>query len=98
MTYKLIFLPSAQKEWNKLAHDIRNQFKKKLVERLKKPDIPKDKLAGMPECYKIKLRASGYRLVYRIIKNMLIVEVIAIGTRANEEVYDIANTRLTERD
>lgn len=31
MTYKLEFLPSALKEWNKLGRTLREQFKKKLV-------------------------------------------------------------------
>jgi len=44
MTYKLLFLPSAKKEWNKLSHEIRGQFKKKLKERLENPVVPKDKL------------------------------------------------------
>jgi len=34
MTHKLKFLPVALKEWNKLAPPIKNQFKKKLKERL----------------------------------------------------------------
>jgi mRNA-degrading endonuclease RelE of RelBE toxin-antitoxin system len=28
MTYKLEFLPSARKEWDKLGHTLREQFKK----------------------------------------------------------------------
>ena len=96
MTYKLVFEKRAKKEWDKLDHDIRNQFKKKLTERLEKPDIPKAKLTGMADCYKIKLRASGYRLVYRIIKEEIIVEVIAVGIRAKEKIYNIAKNRLNE--
>jgi mRNA interferase RelE/StbE len=30
MTYKLEFLPSARKEWDKLGHTLREQFKKNL--------------------------------------------------------------------
>ena len=93
MTYELLFLPSAKKEWDKLDRDICNQFKKKLVERLENPEIFKDKLAGMVDCYKIKLRASGYRLVYRVVKQEIIVQVIAIGTRAKDQVYDTAKDR-----
>ncbi|MBF4366300.1 type II toxin-antitoxin system mRNA interferase toxin, RelE/StbE family, partial [Vibrio anguillarum] len=37
MTYKLKFLPAAQKEWSKLAPTIQSQFKKKLKERLENP-------------------------------------------------------------
>ncbi|MDE0155921.1 MAG: type II toxin-antitoxin system mRNA interferase toxin, RelE/StbE family, partial [Gammaproteobacteria bacterium] len=40
MTYRLKFLPTALKEWNKLAPTIKNQFKKKLAERIKNPHVP----------------------------------------------------------
>jgi len=33
MSYKVKFLPSALKEWKKLAPPIQKQFKKKLIER-----------------------------------------------------------------
>ena len=68
MTYKLEFLPSARKEWDKLGHTLRDQLKKKLAERLENPRVPADALHGMPDCYKIKLKSSGYRLVYEVIE------------------------------
>ncbi|EOE3097005.1 type II toxin-antitoxin system RelE/ParE family toxin, partial [Klebsiella pneumoniae] len=40
MTYKLAFNESALKEWKKLGHTIREQFKKKLAERLLNPRVP----------------------------------------------------------
>ncbi len=36
MTYELAFDRRALKEWQKLGHTIREQFKKKLAERLEK--------------------------------------------------------------
>ena len=66
MSYELAFLPSALKEWNKLGGTLRAQFKRKLAERLEAPRVPGDALHGMADHYKIKLRASGYRLVYRV--------------------------------
>jgi len=45
---------------------VRAQFKKKLEERLLTPGVPSAALSGMPDCDKIKLRAAGYRLVYRV--------------------------------
>ena len=66
MSYELAFLPSAQKEWSKLGGSLREQFKKKPAERLEAPRVPGDALHGMVEHYKIKLRSSGYRLVYRV--------------------------------
>jgi mRNA interferase RelE/StbE len=86
MIYELAFLPSAKKEWDKLAPAIKIQFKNKLLERLQNPEVPKDKLSGMPWCYKIKLRSSGYRLVYRVIKAEIVVEVVAVGARSKDKV------------
>ena len=93
MTYKLEFLPSAHKEWNKLGHTLREQFKKKLGERLKLPRIPADALHGMPDCYKIKLKASGYRLIYQVIDERVVVSVLAVGKRERSSVYDTARNR-----
>jgi mRNA interferase RelE/StbE len=86
-TYNLEFLPSALKEWQKLGATVRDQFKKKLEERLKSPAVRAAQLRGAPDLYKIKLRASGYRLVYRIDDDRLIVVVIAVGKRDKSSVY-----------
>jgi mRNA interferase RelE/StbE len=94
MTYKLSFLKSAKKEWDKLTPSIQRQFKSKLAKRREDPCIPKDKLAGMSDCYKIKLKASGYRLVYKAVNNKLTVQVIAVGKRDKEEVYKLAHYRM----
>jgi len=87
MRYKLKFLPTALKEWKKLDNSIQSQFKKKLTERLAKPHTPFSKLSGFENHYKIKLRASGYRLVYGVIDNELFVLVIAVGKRDRNVVY-----------
>jgi mRNA interferase RelE/StbE len=93
-SYRLAFLPSALKEWKKLGASIREQFKKKLAERLREPHVASAKLAGMPDCYKIKLRGAGYRLVYRIEDDKLLVIVVAVGRRDRNLVYKIAAGRL----
>ena len=88
MSYKLKFLPSALKEWEKLDNSVQTQFKKKLSERLLHPHVPSARLHGYMNHYKIKLRSAGYRLVYEVIDGELIVMVIVIGKRENSEVYD----------
>jgi mRNA interferase RelE/StbE len=93
MTYKLEFLPSARKEWDKLGHTLREQFKKKLVERMVLPRVQADSLHGMPDCYKIKLNASGDRLVYRVIDERVVVFVVAVGKRERSAVYERAKKR-----
>ncbi|MDV7210195.1 type II toxin-antitoxin system RelE family toxin [Azotobacter beijerinckii] len=93
MTYSLEFLPSALKEWEKLGHTVREQLKKKLRERLDLPRVPADALREMPNHYKIKLRASGYRLVYRVEDERVVVVVVAVGKRERGVVYERAKGR-----
>ena len=76
-----------------LDNSVQSQFKRKLVERLEKPHIPSSKLSCFDNHYKIKLRASGYRLVYEVIDNELFVLVIAVGKRDRNRVYKKAKER-----
>lgn len=94
MTYRLEFKTSAQKEWQKLDSPIRAQFKKKLIERLMQPRIESARLTAMPDCYKIKLRAAGYRLVYQVEDTTITVIVVAVGKREDNAVYLAAAKRI----
>ena len=87
MSYELEFLPSALKEWQKLDNRIKVQFKKKLSERLENPKVTKDKLRGYEDVYKIKLRDVGYRLAYQVKDDEIVVLVLVVGKRENNEVY-----------
>jgi len=87
MSYKLTFLKSAKKEWDKLDSSIKEQLKGKLVERLTDPCVLKDKLCGAADLYKIKLRSSGYRLVYRVYDKTVVIQVIAVGKRERDQRY-----------
>ncbi len=66
---------------------------KKLAERLENPHVPASRLSGRQNRYKIKLRSSGYRLVYEVIDNEIVLLVIAVGKRAGDEVYLTADKR-----
>lgn len=94
MTYKLAFLPSARKEWDRLGATIRAQFKTKLAERVEHPRVDADRLSGIADCYKIKLRAAGYRLVYRVDEQVVTVIVVAVGKRERNAVYKAAIKRI----
>ena len=94
MTYELAFVESALKEWRKLAAPIREQFKAKLHERLRNPRVPSARLHNMPDCYKIKLRTVGYRLVYQVDDGVLLVTVVAVGKRDKDSVYSAAVKRV----
>ena len=93
-TFDLEFLPSAQKEWDKLGSTIQKQFSSKLREPLSTPRVPSARLGDMPDCYKIKLRSAGYRLVYRVYDDRIVVQVIAVGKRERNEVYKAAAGRV----
>lgn len=93
MTYRLEFLPSARREWDKLGETVRRQFVKKLRERLENPRVRASMLSGIADHYKIKLRQSGYRLVYRVDDQVITVTVVAVGRRDGGEVYETAARR-----
>ncbi len=93
MSYDLKFLPQALKEWEKLGETIQAQLKKKLAQRLENPVVPADRLHGFPNHYKLKLRSSGYRLVYEVAEGEITVYVIAVGKRDDSAVYKQARRR-----
>jgi mRNA interferase RelE/StbE len=87
MTYELDFTPKALKEWKKLGETVRFEFKKKLLETIKSPRVLKNKISGYQNTYKIKLRTSGYRLIYEVKDSQLLILVIAVGKRDKDFVY-----------
>ncbi len=93
MTYKIEFVPSALKEWEKLGSTIREEFKAILAKRVMNPCILKQKISGYPDFYKIKLRSKGYRLVYRVVKDRIVIIVLSVGKRDKNEVYVNLSTR-----
>ncbi len=93
MTYKLKFLPIALKEWKKLGEVIKSQFKKKLQERLENPRIASAALSGLKDHYKIKLRNSGYRLVYKVEDKEICIIVVAVAKRDKGYVYSLVDKR-----
>ncbi|MCK5133685.1 MAG: type II toxin-antitoxin system RelE/ParE family toxin [Candidatus Sabulitectum sp.] len=93
MIYKLKFLPSALREWKKLSLPLKEQLKKKLKEQLINPRVSASRLHVFKDVYKIKLRSSGYRLVYEVSDTEVSVLVIAVGKRDKGLVYSQAKKR-----
>jgi len=91
MSYKLKFVPSVLKEWRKISPEIKNQFKKQLRHRLETPHIDSARIRGYKNCYKIKPRSVGYRLVYEAEDNEITVYVICVGLR--DTIYKILKKR-----
>jgi mRNA interferase RelE/StbE len=98
MIYSIEILPSAQREWKKLDPEIKRQAVRKLESLVAEPRVPSAKLAGMPDCYKIKLRSKGFRIVYQLIDRRLVILAIAAAKRdaRKKDVYDAAMRRVAE--
>lgn len=94
MTYSLVFNESALKEWDKLGATVRKQFKNKLESIVENPRVEANRLSGQPDRYKIKLRSAGYRLVYQVYDDRIVVKVVAVGKREKNKVYKIAARRV----
>ncbi|TBN34735.1 type II toxin-antitoxin system RelE/ParE family toxin [Pseudomonas sp. BGI-2] len=97
MTYSLEFDRRALKEWNKLGDTLRQQFKKKLAEILDNPRIEANRLRQLPDCYKLKLRSAGYRLIYQVLDQEVVVFVVAIGKRERQVAYQDAQDRISQQ-
>lgn len=95
-TYRLVFDDRALKEFRKLDQALQNQARKKLAERIKNPRVQADGLSGFRDCYKIKLRSAGVRLIYRVNDDRIEVVVISVGKRdsGKRDVYDAIAGRL----
>lgn len=94
-SYRLRFHKLALAEWQRLDTSLREPLKKKLTERLNNPRLPSAALSGMQDCYKIKLRSAGYRLVYRVDDEVVFVTVIAVGKRDKQKVYEATQSRIS---
>lgn len=93
MSYNLRFKEEAKKEWDALGATVREQFKMALAKRLDEPHVPTARLPGSQTRYKIKLRSAGFRLVYEVRDEVLVVIVIAVGKRDKNTVYRKAAQR-----
>ena len=94
MIYKIKFTPISDKEFKKIDSSIKLQFKKELEKIIHKPRVPKNKLSGYNDIYKIKLRSSGYRLAYEVKDEQIVILVLSVGKREDNSVYDNLKDRI----
>jgi mRNA interferase RelE/StbE len=96
--YRLKFVPDALKEWQTLDGSIKEPLRKALKKRLEQPHMPGAELHGdLRGCYKIKLRKQGYRLVYQVEDDVLVVLVLSIDRREDLAAYHVAMLRLLDK-
>jgi mRNA interferase RelE/StbE len=56
--------------------------------------VPSARLGNdLESCYKIKLQKIGYRLVYEVIDNRLVIIVLSVGRRDGLVAYIKASKR-----
>ena len=92
--YRLKFVPDAWREWQALDGSIKQAFKPLLAKRLQNPHVPGSLLhRELSGCYKIKLLKQGYRLVYMVEEDVLVVLVLAVGKREDSAAYAVAAKR-----
>jgi mRNA interferase RelE/StbE len=60
---------------------------------IQNPKIQANSLRKFENHYKVKLKSSGYRLVYEVIDDQVVVLVIAIGKREGNKIYEVAKLR-----
>ena len=94
MSYELGFHPKALAEFRKLDRPIADQFKAKLKERLETPRVPGAQVRGGKDLYKIKLRTVGYRLVYQVQDEKVLILVLSVGKRERNAAYKAALERV----
>lgn len=91
--FELYFLPAALKEWQGLDAAVKDQFRRKLEKLLAAPRVSSMQLSGYRDCYRVKARKAGYRLIYHVSDRRVTVTVIRVARRDKDEAY----ARLLER-
>lgn len=100
--FEVIFIEEAQKDYKKLDGSIKklvNVALAKMEERADElgEDLTSKHGVNLIGCRKIKFRKAGIRIVYRIVGDKAeIAEIIILGKREDNEVYQEAYKRLQE--
>ncbi len=103
MSYKVVLIPEAQKDYKKLDGSIKKYVNKKIDELADNPFLGEQlgnkfniDLTGF---FKIYIAKKSYRIVYRLISpsQIEIIEIWGIGKRSKEEIYRIIGKRLTQQ-
>ncbi len=93
-SYRLKFVPQALAEWHALDGSVKEVLRKALKKRLVQPHVPGARLRGdLSGCYKIKLKKHGYRLIYSVEDDALVVLVLAVDRRDDAVAYRSAAAR-----
>ena len=103
MTWKTIYLPEAEKDLDNLSNS-RRLLVLKAIEKIQDNPLPQNEGGyGKPlghrrglnltNLLKIKLKDSGIRIVYKLIRTETVMLIVVVGARADEEAYKLAHKR-----
>lgn len=103
MSWEIQYLPEAEKDLIRLDGSQRILVRK-AIKKVQQNPLPQSeggygKSLGnkggrdLTNLLKIKLRASGIRIVYSLVRQDEKMVIIVIGIREDEEVYEIAKAR-----
>ena len=108
MSWKLVFLPEAEKDFKKLSGNERIIVVKALDKIATNPLPTNEGGYGKPlgnkqgnqlsGFFKVKIKNLGIRIVYKLIKVDEEILVVIIGARADDEVYNIAGKRILKHN
>ena len=98
MEYEIKFHPEALKEFSALDGSVKKLVKKQLDKLKTSPLLGEElgnkngfDLTGYRKMYACKRQV---RIVYSVVENVLLVNIIAIGKREDLEVYESASQRV----
>lgn len=104
MKWAIDYIPEAQKDIKNLDN---SQWlaMRRAIEKVRQNPLPdyeggygkplgNKRNINLSGCLKIKLKSSGLRAVYRLIRTESTMQMIVIGLRHDEEVYQVAEKRL----
>lgn len=108
MTWKLKYLPEAEKDFYALSRN-RQIIVEKAIKKIKTNPMPQSEGGyGKPLGHKhgtnltgylkVKLRKEGIRIVYKLIRTESEMLVVVIGMREDDEVYEIAKNRIRKHE
>lgn len=101
---KLYFWKEAEKDWHKLDGSQKKFIAKGLL-RIQEnganigEELGNKRNSNLCGYRKLKFKANGLRIVYKIVDNVIeVAEIIVIGNRADAEVYDTTQKRILKKD
>lgn len=102
MVYEVKFLPEAAREFEALDGPLKTLAAKQIDKLAEKPELgePLGKRMGidLTGYRKIYFGKRGYRIVYEIQRQKLVILIIGIGKRERAEIYREVAQRLNRLD